>query len=85
VELWHDGALKHFYPESLEPAISARARELMATRDNDVPVAEWMDLIAGSEPTLLDEFQAFEIHDGEPARNPRRVPALLDQPVRLRR
>jgi 3-hydroxy-3-methylglutaryl CoA synthase len=58
------GALTHFYPESLEPAISARARELMATRDNDMPVAEWMDLIAGSEPTLLDEFQAFEIHDG---------------------
>lgn len=60
---YEDGALTHFYPESLEPAISARARELMAARDNDMPVAEWMDLIAGNEPTLLDEFQAFQVND----------------------
>jgi len=58
------GVLSHFYPESLDVAISARARELMASRDIDMPVAEWMDLIAATEPTMLDQFQTVEVNDG---------------------
>ncbi len=57
------GTLRHFYPESLDTAISARARELMAARDNNMPVNEWMDLIAGGEPSLLDDFTTFEVND----------------------
>lgn len=59
-----DDGLRHFYPESLDASISARARELMAARDADVPVPEWMDLIADSDPTLLDEYQTLQVHDG---------------------
>lgn len=57
------GTLRHFYPESLDTAISARARELMAARDNNMPVSEWMDLIAGGEPSLLDNFTSLEVND----------------------
>lgn len=57
------GTLRHFYPESLDTAISARARELMAARDNDMPVHEWMELIAGGEPSMLDDFTTIEVND----------------------
>lgn len=57
------GALRHFYPESLDPDISARARDLMARRDNDIGVSEWMDFIADCDPTLLDAFQTFDVDD----------------------
>lgn len=57
------GKLRHFYPESLDEAIPARAREVMAARDLDVTVVEWMDHIADCDPTLLDAYQAFEVHD----------------------
>lgn len=60
------GHLTHFYPDSLDTAISARARELMAARDNTMAVPEWMHLIAGTEPTLLDEYQTFETNEGQP-------------------
>jgi hypothetical protein len=58
-----DGHLTHFYPESLDVAISGRARLLMAHRTLDVSVPEWMEFIADSDPTLFDEFQAYEIND----------------------
>lgn len=60
---YQNGALKHFYPQSLDTAISARARELMASRGHDITVIEWMDLIADNEPTMLDEYQTVEVHD----------------------
>ncbi len=55
--------LRHFYPESLDPAISARAREIMAQRPPDITVEDWMDLIADSDPTLLDEYQTLKVQD----------------------
>lgn len=58
-----DCRLIHFYPESLDPAIPGRARLLMAHRTLDVSVPEWMEFIADSDPTLLDEYQAFEVSD----------------------
>ncbi len=60
---YRDGVLTHFYPESLDTEISGRARLLMAQRDNDVPIPEWMELIADSAPSLLDDFQAIEVND----------------------
>jgi hypothetical protein len=58
-----NGRLSHFYPESLDVAISGRARLLMAHRTLDVSVPEWMEFIADSDPTLFDEYQAFEVAD----------------------
>lgn len=60
---YKNGNLRHFYPESLDVGISARARELMAQRDTDVSVQDWMDLIADTDPTMLDEFETFEVDD----------------------
>lgn len=64
-----DGTLVHFYPQSLDVAISGRARLLMAQRDEDVTVIEWMDFIADNDPTLLDEYQTFEVDDTLPLKN----------------
>lgn len=61
-----DDRLTHFYPESLDPSISGRARLLMAQRSDDISIPEWMDLIADGEPTMLDEYQAFELDDDIP-------------------
>lgn len=59
----YDGKLTHFYPESLDTAISARARELMAARSLDVTVPEWMELIADTDPTTMDQFETVEVND----------------------
>jgi hypothetical protein len=59
-----DGRLRHFYPESLDVGISGRARLLMAQRDQDISVPDWMDFLAGIDPTMLDEYQALEVDDG---------------------
>lgn len=58
---YNDGHLVHFYPESLDTSISARAREAMACRDLDVSVPEWFALLAGQDPTMLDAYEAFQI------------------------
>jgi hypothetical protein len=58
--------LTHFYPESLDPSISGRARLVMAQRTDDTSIIEWMDLIAGTEPTMLDEYQTVDVADGIP-------------------
>ena len=58
------GKLVQFYPESLAVEISARAREIMASRDPDTPVPEWFDLLASNDPTLLDEYKTLEVNDG---------------------
>lgn len=58
-----DGQLTHFYPESLDVAISGRARLLMAQRTSDVSVPEWMEFVADADPTLLDEYKTIEIAD----------------------
>lgn len=61
-----DGKLTHFYPESLDVAISGRARLLMAQRPDDVDIEEWMDFIADSDATLLDEYQTIDVDDALP-------------------
>ncbi len=58
------GVLTHFYPESLDTAISGRARLLMAQRDDDIHIPEWMDLLADSDPNVMDEFQTLIVNDG---------------------
>jgi hypothetical protein len=58
-----DGKLVHFYPESLDIAISGRARLLMAQRHHDVSVPDWMDFIADNTGSLLDEYQTLIVHD----------------------
>lgn len=60
------GRLKHFYPESLDASISARARELMAQRSLDISVPEWMDLIADTDPNPLDSFETVIVNDSDP-------------------
>lgn len=57
------GTLKHFYPESLDVEISARARSAMAARGNDVPVPEWFHQLASRTPHL-DDYEAIELNDG---------------------
>lgn len=61
----HD-RLTHFYPESLDTSISGRARLLMAQRDDDISVPDWMDFIADSDATMLDEYQTIEVDEGLP-------------------
>jgi len=63
---YRDQRLTHFYPESLDPAISGRARLLMAQRSDDISIPEWMELIADGEPTMLDEYQTCELDDDIP-------------------
>lgn len=58
---FHDGYLVHFYPESLDVSIPARAREAMALRDLDVPVGDWFAFLASQDPTVDDDYEAFEI------------------------
>lgn len=60
---YHDGNLAHFYPDSLDTSISARAREAMALRDLDIPVPDWFAFLAGQEPTMLDDYASFEIDE----------------------
>lgn len=61
----NDGRLSHFYPESLDTAISGRARLVMAQR-GDVSIPDWMDLIADTDPTFLDEYKTCQVADGVP-------------------
>lgn len=58
-----DGKLTHFYPESLDVAISGRARLLMAQRHHDISVPDWMDFLADNGPTMLDDFQTLTVHN----------------------
>lgn len=58
--------LRHFYPESLDVTIPARARDLMAQRDLDTSVAEWMNLIAGTDPNPLDSWALIDVKDSDP-------------------
>lgn len=60
---YNDGRLRHFYPESLDTRIAARARDLMAQRTLDVSVPDWMDLIADTEPTPLDQYATVIVND----------------------
>lgn len=60
------GRLTHFYPESLDVGISGRARLLMAQRPDDVDTEEWMDFLADSDPTLLDEYQTLIVEEHVP-------------------
>ena len=55
-----DGDLTHFYPESLDPAISARARTAMAARGNDTPVDAWFHTLSRRTP-YLDDYEVVEV------------------------
>lgn len=59
-----DGALTHFYPESLDVSIPARARQYMAGRDLDCTIPEWFGYLTDHARTALDEFEAIEVNDG---------------------
>ncbi len=58
-----NGHLTQFYPESLDVSIPARARELMAGR-RDIPIPDYFALLAGCDPTLLDEYRHTKTADG---------------------
>lgn len=61
---FRDGHLTHFYPESLDPSISARARDYMAGRDPDTAtVSQWFGHLNDNKGSALDEFHAIEAHD----------------------
>lgn len=55
--------LTHFYPESLDVSISARARLAMASRGEHLTVPEWFLILSGN-PTAFDGFETVEVHDG---------------------
>lgn len=61
-----NGRLRHFYPESLDTHIPARARDLMAQRTLDVSVPDWMDLIAETGPNPLDDYATVIVNDTDP-------------------
>lgn len=56
-----DGALKHFYPESLDVSISARARQVMAERHPAIGVADWFGYIAEHYENVADEFETIDL------------------------
>jgi hypothetical protein len=60
---YNSGRLRHFYPESLDTCIPARARELMAQRTLDVSVPDWMDLIVDAVSSPLDQFATVVVND----------------------
>lgn len=60
---WQDSELSHFYPDKLDPLVSARARDAMASRTEPLSVPEWFALLAAREPAL-DQYEAFQVHDG---------------------
>ncbi len=62
---FYDGRLTHFYPESLDPAIPARARDYMAGRDpSTATVDDWFGYLNDNIEPPLDEFHAIEANDG---------------------
>jgi hypothetical protein len=58
---YNDGALVHFYPESLDVQIPARARQAMADRDLTISVPDWFAFITGHYTNALDEFETIAI------------------------
>ncbi len=60
---YKNGRLTHFYPESLSPAISARARDYMAARYTDQSIPEWFAFLEETATSAFDEFEAVEVND----------------------
>lgn len=60
---YSEEGLKHFYPESLDLAISARARDAMASRPLDTPVPDWFLTVHHNHVTALDAFDILEVED----------------------
>lgn len=56
-----DGALVHFYPDSLDPCIPARARQLMAARNPVVNIPDWFAYLAEHTENLLDEYETIDL------------------------
>ncbi len=59
---YREGRLTHFYPESLDPGISARARQYLAARHADVSVPDWFAFLEENAASALDEFETVEVH-----------------------
>jgi hypothetical protein len=60
---YRNGKLRHFYPESLDIHIPARARDLMAQRTLDVTVPDWMEFIADAVPKGADQYATVIVND----------------------
>jgi hypothetical protein len=59
----YDGELVHFYPDALDPHVSARARNDMAARhDSNIP--DWFAYLARREPAL-DQYETFTLDDND--------------------
>lgn len=59
---FHHGGLTHFYPESLDLAISGRARQLMAGRRGEA-VPDWF-LYMSTVEADTDVFHTLDVADG---------------------
>ncbi len=68
---YHNERLVHFYPDSLDVQIAARAREVMALRDLDIPVPDWFAFLAGQMPTAYDEYNTLIVE------TPLTLPSIL--------
>lgn len=68
---YQDGSLIHFYPDSLDVSISARAREAMANRELSISVPDWFAFICGHYCNNLDDFETIEVD------NPLSLPTIL--------
>lgn len=53
--------LTHFYPESLDLAISSRAREAMAQRDPSTSVPDWFAYLSEHRNSLVDQYETLAI------------------------
>lgn len=58
---YNDSHLVHFYPDSLDLAISSRAREAMAGRDPSISIPDWFAYLS-AHANYLDEFETLEVH-----------------------
>lgn len=57
-------ALRQFYPESLDLAISGRARQLIAARPSHVDLATWfLEMAATSQASMCDTYEVVHVPD----------------------
>lgn len=58
------GNLRQFYPQSLDLAISGRARQFIAARPADRGVPEWfLEMASISTESLCDTFEVVHVAD----------------------
>src|ERR1700759_4503880 len=68
---YNEGAPVHFYPDSLDVSIPARAREAMASRDPSISVPDWFAIMCGHHCNQLDDFETIAVD------KPLSLPAIL--------